>query len=212
MTNTAEAEPVADPLPGPRRLDDDALATLFTNARTANTFADIAVSDAELREIWDLAKWAPTSANFQPMRTLFVQSRDARERLVEHMSEGNKAKTLAAPAVAVLAHDRGFHEHLPVTTPHLTGLPEFFAQNEAPRLDAARNNGWLQAGYFVLAVRAAGFAAGPMGGFDSAAIDAEFFPEGGWSSFLVVNIGHPTVDSYRGRLPRLEHENVLRWA
>jgi 3-hydroxypropanoate dehydrogenase len=208
MTNIAEAAPLAHL----HRLDDASRAALFTDAHTANSFADVAVSEAELRSVWDLAKWAPTSANFQPMRTLFVQSVEGRERLVEHMSEGNKAKTLAAPAVAVLAYDRGFHEHLPVTTPHLTGLPDFFAENEGPRLDAARNNGWLQAGYFVLAVRAEGLAAGPMGGFDSAAVDNEFFPGGDWGSFLVINIGHPTEGSYRDRLPRLEHENVLRWA
>lgn len=208
MTDVTETEPLVRR----HQLDDDALATLFTNGRTANSFADVPVSDAELRAIWDLAKWAPTSANFQPMRTLFVQSAEGRQRLAEHMSEGNKAKTLAAPAVAVLAYDRGFHEHLPVTMPHLAGLREFFTENEGPRLDAARNNGWLQAGYFVLAVRAQGLAAGPMGGFDSAAVDNEFFPGGDWGSFLVVNIGQPTEDSYRARLPRLPHDNVVRWA
>jgi 3-hydroxypropanoate dehydrogenase len=208
MTEIAEATSPARP----RRLDESARAALFTEAKTANSFADIPVGDDELRSIWDLAKWAPTSANFQPMRTLFVQSSEGRARLVEHMSEGNKAKTLAAPAVAVLAYDRGFHEHLSTVFPHRPELPGFFAENEGARLDAAKNNSWLQAGYFVLAVRAEGLAAGPMGGFDSAGMDAEFFPDGNWGSFLVVNIGHPTEGSYRDRLPRLSHENVLHWA
>jgi 3-hydroxypropanoate dehydrogenase len=208
MTNVAEASALAPS----SALTDEALAALFTEARTANSFADTPVSDDELLSIWNLAKWAPTQANFQPMRTLFVQTREGRERLVEHMSDGNKAKTLAAPAVAVLAYDKGFHQNIAVTTPHLAHMTGYFEENEAARHDSARNNGWLQAGYFVLAVRAAGFAAGPMSGFDAEAVDKEFFPGNEWGSFMVVNIGHPTADSYRNRGPRLEPDNVLAWA
>jgi 3-hydroxypropanoate dehydrogenase len=208
MTNTAEALPQTHL----QLVDDTARAALFTHARTANSFADTPVSDDELRSIWDLAKWAPTMANFQPMRTLFVQSDEGRARLVERMSEGNKAKTLAAPAVAVLAYDRSFHENIAVTTPHLAHMTGYYDENEDARLRDSRNNGWLQAGYFVIAVRAAGFAAGPMGGFDATAVDEEFFPGGDWGSFLVVNIGHPTESSYRDRGARLEPDNVLRWA
>jgi 3-hydroxypropanoate dehydrogenase len=199
------------PLDHLHRLDDESRAALFTAAKTANTFAAVPVTDEELVSIWDLAKWPPTAANFQPMRVIYVQSTDARERLVATMSDGNKAKTLAAPAVAVLAYDRQFHKHLPVVAPHLAALPEYFEANEDLRLDAARNNAWIQAGYFLLAVRAEGLAAGPMGGFDSDAMNAEFFEDGNWGSFLVVNIGHPTEDSYRPRLPRLEKELTVRF-
>ncbi|MCU1422556.1 MAG: malonic semialdehyde reductase [Microbacteriaceae bacterium] len=208
MTDVLESAPLV----APQRLSNDSLDTLFARAATANSFAPEPVTDEELRSIWDLAKWPPTSANFQPMRVLFVQSPEGRAALGESMNEGNRAKTLAAPAVAVLAFDRSWHENIPTTTPHLAHLTEFFAANEDPRLDAARNNSWLQAGYFILAVRALGLAAGPMGGFDAEAIDAHFFPDGAWGTFLVINIGHPTEGSYRARLPRLDQENTVQFA
>jgi 3-hydroxypropanoate dehydrogenase len=208
MTEIAEAEPLARL----HRLDDDSRAALFTDAHTANAFADAEVTDDELRSIWDLAKWAPTSANFQPLRVLYVQSAEGRERLVAHMSEGNREKTLTAPAVAVLAMDHRFHEHVPVLWPHAPQIAEYLANSEDARVNGERNNSWLQAGYFLLAARAEGLAVGPMGGFDAPAIDAEFFPNGDWGTFMVVNIGHPGRDYYRDRLPRLDHEDVLRWA
>jgi 3-hydroxypropanoate dehydrogenase len=208
MTDVRESSPLL----APQRLSAEGLETLFTRAATANSFAPTAVTEDELRSIWELAKWPPTSANFQPMRVLFVQSPEGRARLGEFMNDNNKAKTVDAPAVAVLAFDRSWHEHLSTTTPHLAHMTEFFADNEDPRLDAARNNSWLQAGYFILAIRALGLAAGPMGGFKADAIDTEFFPDGRWGTFLVINIGHPTEGSYRARLPRLGEEHTVQFA
>ncbi|NEM91628.1 malonic semialdehyde reductase [Galbitalea soli] len=202
LASSAQLDPV----------DESARAALFTDAHTANAFADIPVSDEQLREIWSLAKWAPTQANFQPLRVLYVQSPEARERLVAQMSEGNRAKTLAAPAVAVLAFDGSFHQHIPTVVPHLAHMKDSLEQNLENRVLTARNNAWLQAGYFIVAVRAAGFAAGPMGGFDAAGVDREFFADSEWGSFLVVNIGYPAEDAYRPRLPRLDEEHVLAFA
>ena len=206
MTDVVTAPPV------PRRLDDEARAQLFTEARTASTFAPVPVTDAELGEIWELAKWAPTAANFQPLRVTYVNSPEGRARLVSHMNEGNKAKTLAAPAVAVLAFDSRFHEHIPAVAPFRAALVPVFEEDEEMRITASRFNSALQAGYFVLAVRALGFAAGPMGGFDAPGLDADFFPDGRFRSTLVVNIGHPTHDSYRDRGPRLDKADVVHWA
>jgi 3-hydroxypropanoate dehydrogenase len=195
-----------------RRLDDDGREVLFTHARTANTFAPTPVSDAELTAIWDLAKWPPTAANIQPLRVLYVRSDEARDRLVAHMSEGNKAKTATAPAVAVLAIDSRYHEHIPTVLPFRPELKDVFEANETMRNDTGRFSAALQAGYFLLAVRAEGLAAGPMGGFDGPGLDAEFFPDGRWKSILVVNIGHPGEDPWFDRLPRLEHTDVVDWA
>ena len=194
------------------RLDDEARAALFTDAHTANSFADIPVSDDELRGIWDLAKWAPTMANMQPLRVLYVTSPEARAKLVEHMSDGNKEKTLAAPAVAVLALDNRFHDYIPTVMPFKREMQDMFEANEAMRSHVALFNSALQAGYFTLAVRAQGLAAGPMGGFDADAVDAEFFPGGRYYAVLVVNIGHPAADAYRPRLPRLDHADAVQWA
>ena len=205
--DSVEQAPQALPL-----LDEAGRALLFTGARTANSFAPTPVTDAELDGIWDLAKWPPTAANTQPLRVLYVRTPQGRERLVRHMNDGNKAKTATAPAVAVLAVDTQFHEHIPQLVPFRPELKDAFAANDTMRTATMRFSGALQAGYFLLAVRAHGLAAGPMAGFDAAGLDAEFFPDGRWKSVLVVNIGHPGPDSWFGRLPRLDHTDAIKWA
>ena len=193
-------------------LDDDARALLFTEARTANTFASTPVSDDELSSIWDLAKWGPTSANTQPLRVLYVHPGEGRDRLVKHMSDGNKAKTESAPAVAVLALDTRFHEHIPTVFPFRPEMKDALEANEERRLAGGNLNAALQAGYFIMSVRAHGLAAGPMTGFDAEGLDAEFFPDGRYHAIMVVNIGHPGENAWFGRLPRLDHADVISWA
>ncbi len=193
-------------------LDDAGRALLFTDARTANTFAATPVSDAELSDIWELAKWAPTSANTQPLRLLYVRPGKGRDRLVGHMNDSNKAKTASAPAVAVLAIDTRFHEYIPTVLPFRPELKDVFDGNEEMRTGTGTFNATLQAAYFILSIRAHGLAAGPMAGFDAAGVDADFFPDGRWRSILVVNIGHPGPNPWFERLPRLDHEDVIRWA
>jgi 3-hydroxypropanoate dehydrogenase len=193
-------------------LDEEARAVLFTQARTANAFAPTPVSDDELSSIWDLAKWGPTSANTQPLRVLYVRPGEGRDRLVKHMSDGNKAKTETAPAVAVLAVDTRFHEHIPTDFPHRPEMKDALEANEERRLAGGNLNATLQAGYFIMSVRAHGLAAGPMTGFDAQGLDAEFFPDGRWHAIMVVNIGHPGENPWFARLPRLEHGDVIRWA
>jgi 3-hydroxypropanoate dehydrogenase len=194
------------------RLDEAGRAVLFTEARTANSFAPIPVTDSELAGIWELAKWPPTAANTQPLRVLYVRTPQGRARLIKHMSDGNKEKTASAPAVAVLAVDTQFHEFIPEVFPFRPELKDAYAANEDMRSNTMRFSGALQAGYFLLAVRAQGLAAGPMAGFDAEGVDAEFFPGGRWKSILVVNIGHPGEDPWFGRLPRLDHSDVIQWA
>ena len=198
--------------PPSRVLDDEARELLFTNARTANTFSDDPVDDEQLAAIYDLMKWAPTGGNAQPLRILFIRSPEAKERLIPHLSEGNREKTRSAPVVAVLAADTSFHEHLDRLFPQRPGMKDRLAADDALRERQAKFNATLQAGYFVLAVRAMGLAAGPMGGFDAAGVDKEFFADGTWSSILVVNIGKPGPEAWRDRLPRLDYEEAVRLA
>jgi len=193
-------------------LDDEAQDLLFREARTANAFTDEPVSDEQVRAIYDLVKWAPTAMNAQPLRLLVVRSDDARARLLGHMAPGNVAKTADAPLVVVLAYDTTFHEHLPRVFPHAPQARGWFEGSEtadASRLKTAEENAWLQAGTFIVGVRAAGLAAGPMGGFDRAGVDADFFPDGRWRSFLVVNVGYPAAEAWRERLPRLDFEEAV---
>lgn len=192
-------------------ISEDARQLLFTEARTANTFTDQPVTDDQLRAIYELAKFGPTSANINPLRILFVRPGEGRDRLVALMNEGNRSKTSTAPVVAVLANDQAFHERIPELLPFRPELREVFAADDAMRESSARYNGALQAAYLIIAIRAVGLAAGPMIGFDAAAVDAEFFVGTTWRSHLVVNIGNPGPDAWFARLPRLEYDDVIRY-
>jgi 3-hydroxypropanoate dehydrogenase len=191
-------------------LNEEARKLLFTEARSANSFADEPVTDEQLRAVFELTKWAPTAANTQPLRVVYVAKGEARDRLVEHMLGNNKAKTATAPAVAVLAADLGFHEHIPTVFPIRPEMKDSFESNPEGRERHALFNATLQAGYFLLGVRAAGLAAGPMAGFDADGVDKEFFPEGRLRTILVVNIGQPGENAWFDRLPRLEYHQVVR--
>ena len=194
------------------RLDAVGRALLFTDARTANSFADTPVTDEELADIWELAKWPPTAANTQPLRVLYVRTEQGKQRLLPLMSEGNRAKTATAPAVAVLAVDTSFHEHIPEIFPIRPQMKDMFEADPGMRDGFGKLSASLQAGYFLLAVRASGLVAGPMGGFDAAGIDREFFPGDRFKSILVVNIGHPGENPWYDRMPRLPHETTIQWA
>ncbi|MGW4926862.1 malonic semialdehyde reductase [Streptomyces parvulus] len=200
---------VSGPLP---RIPAEAGAALFTDARTAYSFADTPVDDATLTSVWELARWAPTAANTQPLRVLYVRTAEGKERLLPHLDEGNRPKSASAPVVAILAVDHRFHEHIPHVLPIRPEMKEYFESEPAQREAITSFNGPLQAGYFILAVRALGLAAGPMAGFDPAGIDKEFFADGDWHSILVVNIGHPAGPPAFDRMPRLAHEHALDWA
>ena len=191
------------------RLSPAAQDLLFRDAHTANAFSDEPVTDAQLAAVYDLVKWGPTAMNTQPLRGVLVRSRAAREDLVDLMSEGNRAKTLAAPAVAVLAADDDFHDELHRVFPAFPGAREAFAADADLRSSTATLNSALQIGYFLVGLRAAGLAAGPMAGFDAEAVSRRFFPDGRHRALLVVNIGQPTDDSYRPRQPRLGFDDVV---
>jgi 3-hydroxypropanoate dehydrogenase len=193
----------------PLMLSTDAQDLLFRQARTPNTFTDEPVTDEQIAAIYDLVKYAPTAMNTQPLRIVLVRQGEPRERLLKHMADGNREKTASAPLVAVLAADTDFHESLDRTFPHFAGAKDLFA-DDAGREAAARFNATLQVGYFLLGVRAAGLAAGPMGGFDAEGIDNDLLEGTTLKSLVVVNIGRPGENAWFDRLPRLEqHEVVL---
>lgn len=193
------------------RIDKRTEELLFTEARTAKSFSDEPVSDAQLREIAELVRWPPTMANTNPLRIAFLRSVGARERLIPLLTEANRAKTASAPVAAILAIDLEFHEHIPRLYPVGAHLRDRFQADAEDRERAATFSGAMQAGYFILAARAVGLAAGPMLGFDKAAVDAEFFAGRPWRSILVVNLGMPGDRPWRERLPRLEHGEFVEY-
>jgi 3-hydroxypropanoate dehydrogenase len=190
-------------------LDRTAQELLFLEAHTAHTFSDEPVSDEQIRAVYELVKYAPTAFNQSPLRITLVRSAEARSRLVKHMSEGNRPKTSTAPLTAILSVDLEFHERLPELQPLAPALKDkFFSEAEA-RETSGTFNATLQAGYFIVGVRAAGLAAGPMSGFDKHGVDKEFFGDGTQKSLLVVNIGRPGEEAYRPRQPRLAYDDAV---
>ena len=190
-------------------LNDAGLDLLFREARTHNGWTDAEVSDVLLQAIFDLAKMGPTSANCSPLRVVYVKSKTAKEKLRPALIEGNVEKTMAAPVTAILGHDLEFHEHLPKLFPH-TDARAWFAGNQALIETTAFRNGSLQGAYFILAARALGLDCGPMSGFDNAAVDAAFFPEGKVKSNFLCSLGHGDPSKLFPRSPRFDFDEVCK--
>jgi 3-hydroxypropanoate dehydrogenase len=190
---------------------DAALDQLFRTARTQNSFQDRPVEDGQLRALYDLLKWAPTSANASPARFVFVKSAEAKQKLAPALSEGNLAKTLAAPVTAIIAFDQDFHEKLPYLFPH-TDAKSWFDGPREGRYEAAFRNGTLQGAYLILAARALGLDAGPMSGFDAAKVDEAFFAGTAIKSNFLVNLGYGDPAGVFPRLPRLSFDEAARIA
>ncbi|WP_435643086.1 malonic semialdehyde reductase [Streptomyces sp. H49] len=189
-------------------LDPAAQDLLFREARTANTFTDEPVSEEQVRAIYDLVKYGPTAFNQTPLRITLVRSPEARERLLPHMAEGNRPKTATAPLVAILAADNEFHEELPALFPAFPAAKDAFFAERPVRERSAAMNAALQAAYFIVGVRAAGLAAGPMTGFDFEGVRTEFLDDD-HTPLMIVNIGKPGPDASYPRSPRLAYEDVV---
>ncbi|MEU6483179.1 malonic semialdehyde reductase [Streptomyces sp. NPDC046887] len=189
-------------------LDAAAQDLLFREARTANTFTDEPVTEEQIQAVYDLVKYGPTAFNQTPLRVVLVRSAEARERLVPLMAEGNQPKTAAAPLVAILAADNEFHEELPTLLPHFPQAKDLFFAERPAREQAAGLNAALQAAYFIVGLRAAGLAAGPMTGFDFPGVQKEFLDDD-HTPLMIVNIGKPGPDAWFPRGPRLAYEDVI---
>ncbi|MEU9028461.1 malonic semialdehyde reductase [Streptomyces sp. NPDC048383] len=188
-------------------LDAAAQDLLFREARTANTFSDEPVTDEQVQAIYDLVKFGPTAFNATPLRVTLVRSPEARERLVKHMAQGNQAKTATAPLVAILSADNEFHEEIPQLLPSYPQAKDFFTERPV-REQSALVNASLQAAYFIVGVRAAGLAAGPMTGVDFAGLQKEFLDDD-HTPLMVVNIGKPGEAAWYPRSPRLAFDEVI---
>jgi 3-hydroxypropanoate dehydrogenase len=193
----------------PDRLPQSALDQLFFEARSHNAWLQKAVPDATLRDIVDAMKQAPTSANCQPIRLVFVASQEAKQRLKPHLSAGNLEKTMSAPVTAIVAHDLQFYEHLPRLFPH-ADAKSWFTSSEAHANTTAFRNGTLQGGYLMMAVRALGLDCGAMSGFDNAGVDRTFFADTTYKSNFLLNIGYGDPKGLFARSPRFGFDEIAK--
>ncbi len=184
-------------------IDQSALDQLFFHARTHNAWLTKPVSDETLRSLFDLMKWAPTSANCSPLRVVFVKGAEAKAKLLACVSPGNADKTKTAPVTAILAQDNAFHEHLPRLFPHADAR-SWFTGNEQLIKDTAARNSSIQGGYFILAARALGLDCGPMSGFDAPALNKAFFDGTTLSVNFLCNLGYGDASKLFPRSPRFD--------
>src|ERR1700761_6031099 len=201
-------------------IDDAALHALFTEARTFSTWQQRPVPEQALRDLYDVLKWAPTSANAAPARFAFLLSKESKERLRPALAPGNVEKTMTAPVTVIVAYDMKFYEQLPKLFPQSPGMKQMFESNPQLVEATAKRNSTLQGAYLILAARALGLDCGPMSGFDNAKVDEEFFaagkpcfgcdqeffPEGHVKSNFLCNLGYGDSSTLFPRLPRLPFE------
>ncbi|WP_151720442.1 malonic semialdehyde reductase [Gemmobacter serpentinus] len=204
MTEIAAAKAAMAVMP------DAGLDLMFRAAHTHNGFLDRPVSDALLMQILDLAKMAPTANNSQPLRVSFIRSAEAKAQLGPLLAAGNRDKTLAAPATAILWADAQFWQHYPRLAPHMKDPTGGFADNLDGARAWARMNATLQAGYFILAARALGLDCGPMGGFDKAGAARVFAPDGMREALMLVNLGYGDPEKVRPRAGRLAAQEMAQ--
>jgi len=205
-------------------LSDDALDQLFRSARSYYAWLDTPVGDDVLGQLYDLMKWAPTSANLSPVRLLFLRSDEAKRRLVPALAPGNVDKVLAAPVTAIVAYDLKFYERQPKLLPHNPRMRELFADSPELVETTARRNSSLQGAYMILAARALGLDCGPMSGFANKKVDDEFFaagtpcdgseeeflPEGRIKSNFLCSLGYGDPARLHERLPRLDFNEACK--
>ena len=203
--------PVPGPVPGESVLTESDASLLFSGARTAYTFTDEPVTDAQLRAIHDLSKWAPTAVNAQPLRVVTIQSAVARERLLPCLPSGNREQAAGAPLTLVCAADRSFAGSLPRLHPRGERYQRLLEDGGAEmQARWARTSALIQTAYVIQAIRAVGLGAGPMNGDDAEALATEFFAGQDVEVLLVINVGHPGPDAYQERNPRLSFDEVYQ--
>jgi 3-hydroxypropanoate dehydrogenase len=195
----------------------DALDTLFRKARSYTAWQPRPIADETLRDLYDLLKWGPTSANATPARFAFLRTLEAKERLRPALAPLNVAKTMTAPVTVIVAYDLKFYEHLPKLFPHNPGMTKLFESSPELVEATAKRNSTLQGAYMMMAARALGLDCGPMSGFDHAKVDEEFFaagkpcfgcdqeffPEGHVKANFLCNLGYGDPSTLHPRLPRL---------
>ena len=189
-------------------IDAAGLDLLFREARSHNAWTDEPVTDETVKELYDILKFGPTSANSSPARFVFVRTKEGKERLAPALSSGNMAKTMAAPLTAIVAYDPKFFEKLPKLFPHNSDAMNWFTSNDSLAATTAFRNGTLQGAYLMIAARSLGLDVGGMSGFDNAKVDAEFFAYNGWRSNFLVNIGHGDPEGVFARSPRLDFDEA----
>lgn len=193
-----------------KTIDNSAMDIIFRKARTCFSFLDKDVPDSVLKELYDIAKLAPTAANCQPLRVVFIKSAESKKKLKPILAEGNVEKTMKAPVVAILAMDTKFYEHLPTLFPYVNAK-SWYEGNKDFAYETAFRNSSLQGAYFIIAARSLGLDCGPMSGFSAEKLNEEFFPDGRFKANFLCNLGYKDEkEVHKERAPRFAFEDACK--
>jgi 3-hydroxypropanoate dehydrogenase len=210
MSSPSRTEDFAPHHPAHHAVGDEALDAIFRAAHTQNKWQDKPVSNAVLMAIYDLMRWGPTAANCTPARIVFVTTPEAKARLKPHLDAGNRDKTMAAPATAIVGYDLDFPDKLPRLFPNAPGIKDAFAGKPDVIHTVAFRNSSLQGGYFIVAARALGLDCGPMSGFNHEGIDKEFFAGTNIKSNFICSLGYGDPAGVYPRNPRLSFDEACK--
>lgn len=200
MIETTISPDLASPIDG-LEIDDTTQRRLFLDARSNTGFTQREVPDTVIRDVFDLIKWGPTANNTVPLRVAIARSDEARAAVIANAAEGNRAKLEKAPLLLVVARDNRFHDHFSVTAPGSEATAQRLEDAPDRRVSMATSGSWLQGGYLIVGLRAAGLAVRPYGGFDAAGLDQSLFEGTSWSSMMLLGVGYPS-DADHGAGPR----------
>lgn len=209
MTEVSESSTLGSQLPD-AMYAPELLSKLFSDAHTAYTFTDEPVTDQELHAAYDLAKWAPTGVNGQPLRVAVVRCGEAKQKLLHALPRGNREQAQGAPLVLVYGAKLDFHHDLPSLHPRGVRYEKLLTDNDKMRTVMAHTSATIQVAYLILALRAQGLETGPMNPDDAQLLHDYFFPGEDIEPILVINVGHAGTDAYQERGPRVGYDEVFR--
>jgi nitroreductase len=190
-------------------LNQSALGQLFTEAHSAHAFMQGDITDAQIKELYELVKWAPTAFNGQPARFIFVRSQAAKEKLKASLAPGNVPQVESASVTVIIAYDTKFYEKLPMLFPVYDAKPIFESNPELSE-EAAFRNSAMQGAHLIIAARALGWDCGAMSGFDAVALNNAFFPDGQFKANFLLNIGRADAAGIYPRNPRLPFGEAIQ--
>lgn len=193
-------------------LSQDVFSQLFTDARSHHHWTNKTVSDDDLKKLYDIIKYGPTSGNLQPARIVFVRSDEGKEKLypaLEGMGS-NLGQVKSAPVTAIIAQDELFWKEAPKLFPRMDVKGMF--ENDADLAESiAYRSSSLTGAYLMIAARGMGLDVCPMSGFHNSIVDEIFFKDSTWKTNFICTIGYGDDSKLYPRNPRLTFDEACRF-
>ncbi|SHH60885.1 3-hydroxypropanoate dehydrogenase [Chryseobacterium oranimense] len=195
-----------------KSLSKEVFNQLFTDARSHHHWKDKPVSDEDLKSLYEIIKYGPTSGNLQPARIVFVRSDEGKRKLypaLEGMGS-NLGQVQSAPVTAIIAQDKLFWQEAPKLFPRMD-VKDMFENDAAFAESIAYRSSSLTGAYLIIAARGMGLDVCPMSGFQNDIIDETFFKGTSWKANFICTIGYGDDSRLYPRDPRLTFDEACRF-